>query len=240
MNDLDLRIALHRDADLVGEPSPDLLDQLAVRRDKQRRQRAGMLAAALGVVVIAAGIPVGSSLLTQSDPGPAVEITTPAPSTTQEVPTAPPAPSPTDESSGAVVDSPPVPEGAAPSVTQQARVVSPDETYFFETPSGNINCSISRVSAVCEVRKQTYEPPAKPSDCDLDYGTMIAVKRGERAEFSCHGDTGFGAIGTFEMAYGERISNGIVTCSSATSGMSCSTASGSHGFELSRGSYRLY
>ncbi len=156
------------------------------------------------------------------------------------MPTAPSVPSPADDPSGTVVDPPPVPERAVPSVMQQARVVSPDETYFFETPSGNINCSIGRTKAVCEVRKQTYEPPAKPSDCFLDYGTMIAVERGGRAEFSCHGDTGFGAIGTFELGYGERISNGIVTCVSATSGMTCSTASGSHGFELSRAAYRVY
>jgi hypothetical protein len=115
MNDLDLRMALHRDADLVGEPSPDLLDQLALRRGKQRRQRAGMLAAALGVVVIAAGIPVGSSLLTQSDPGPAVEITTPAPSTTQEVPTTPSA---TTEVPPPVTSAPPAPETEAPVPTE--------------------------------------------------------------------------------------------------------------------------
>jgi hypothetical protein len=49
-----------------------------------------------------------------------------------------------------------------------------------------------------------------------------------------------GAVGAFELAYGERVSNAIVICVSAASGMSCSTVSGSHGFELSRGSYRLY
>jgi hypothetical protein len=75
MNDLDLRTALHRDADLVGEPSPDLLDQLVRRRQHQRRQRAGMLTSALAVVVIAAGIPIGTSLLARSDGGPATETT---------------------------------------------------------------------------------------------------------------------------------------------------------------------
>jgi|tagenome__1003787_1003787.scaffolds.fasta_scaffold20083421_1 hypothetical protein len=98
MNDLDLRIALHRDAELVGEPAPDLLEQLAVRRDKQRRQRAGMFAAALGVVVIAAGIPVGSSLLTQSDSGPAVEVTVdPTPPTTPATPSTTPVAPPVTE-----------------------------------------------------------------------------------------------------------------------------------------------
>jgi hypothetical protein len=84
MNDLDLRTALHRDADLVGEPSPDLLDQLVRRRQHQRRQRAGMLTSALAVVVIAAGIPIGTSLLARSDGGPATD---PTPTVGTEAPT---------------------------------------------------------------------------------------------------------------------------------------------------------
>jgi hypothetical protein len=98
MNDLDLRTALHRDAELVGEPSPDLLDQLVQRRQHQRRQRAGMLTAGLAVVVIAAGIPIGTSLLARSDGGPATETTVVlTPSVTPEaVPT--PTPTPTTPS----------------------------------------------------------------------------------------------------------------------------------------------
>jgi hypothetical protein len=75
MNDLDLRAALHRDADLAGEPSPDLLDQLVSRRRHQRRQRAGVLTAVLAVVVIGASIPVGQALLTGSDGAPADQTT---------------------------------------------------------------------------------------------------------------------------------------------------------------------
>jgi len=86
MNDLDLRTALHRDAELVGSPAPDLLDQLVERRRRQRYQRAGMLTAGLAVVLVAAGIPVGASLLARSDGGPAsattVDVT---PSATPEV-----------------------------------------------------------------------------------------------------------------------------------------------------------
>jgi hypothetical protein len=239
MNELDLRIALHRDADLVGEPAPDLLDQLAVRRDKQRRHRAGMLATALAVAVIGAGIPVGQSLLAQPDRSPVDQAPVTSTQSVDPTPARTPEPSPTIAPSGTVVvDPPPVPEDAIPSATQQATILVADE-YAFLSPSGNINCGISRVGAVCEVKNETYQPPAKPSDCDLDYGTMVSVRRGARAEFSCHGDTGFGFPAPV-LAYGERVSNGIVTCVSATSGMSCSTVSGSHGFELSRGSYRLY
>ena len=95
MNDLDLRTALHRDADLVGEPSPDLLEQLGQRRRRERRQRFGVGGAVLAVLVIAAGIPLGQSLAggsdgTAVDPGPTV--TTPAPTPTPVAPTTAPAP----------------------------------------------------------------------------------------------------------------------------------------------------
>jgi len=98
MNDLDLQAALHRDADLVGEPSPDLLQQLGHRRQRQRRQRTGIAAAVLGVVVIAAGIPLGGALLSSADGGlataPTSAVTTQAPSPSTEAPTiVPPAPS---------------------------------------------------------------------------------------------------------------------------------------------------
>jgi hypothetical protein len=60
-----------------------------------------------------------------------------------------------------------------------------------------------------------------------------------RPRFLCHGDTAFGAKGSV-VQYGERLTNGLVTCTSRESGMTCSTADGRHGFELSRAAYRLY
>ena len=68
---------------------------------------------------------------------------------------------------------------------------------------------------------------------------MIAVAGQARAEFLCHGDTVYVA-GAPVLAYDERVTNGSVACTSAPSGLTCSTSSGSHGLELSRASYRLY
>ena len=107
-------------------------------------------------------------------------------------------------------------------------------------PSRNIACEMAQDHAVCQIMERTFEQPPKPSDCEYDYGETIEIKGDVRAELLCVSDTVFGAPDDFELAYGERVSNGLVTCASATSGMTCSTASGSHGFELSRGSYRLY
>jgi len=85
MNDHDLRTALHRDADLVGSPPEDLMDQLSRRRQHQRRQRTGVGVALLGAVVIAAGIPLGQSLLNGSERDPdgraAAQPTASAPTT---------------------------------------------------------------------------------------------------------------------------------------------------------------
>ena len=123
MNDLDLRTALHRDADLVGAPPADLLEQLGQRRQHERRQRAGVLAAVVAVVVIAAGIPLGQSLVTRSESttatDPVVITSTPAtptvpavPTTTPVVPT--PSATPTTEAGPATATQP------APATTTRA------------------------------------------------------------------------------------------------------------------------
>lgn len=96
MNDLDfggdLRAALHRDADLVGSPSSDLLDQLGRRRQHQRRQRAALLGVAAAVVIVAGGIPVGMSLA--ASPAPAAPATQPIAPTPSPTPTVLPTPAP--------------------------------------------------------------------------------------------------------------------------------------------------
>ena len=115
MNDLALRTALHRDADLVGEPSPDLLDQLAHRRQHQRRQRAGILAAAAAVVLIGGGIPVVSSLAMSSDAPPATQPTTPStpPAPTEAAPTTSAAPAPSSSAAPTTAPADPDPEPTA-------------------------------------------------------------------------------------------------------------------------------
>ncbi|WP_299955037.1 hypothetical protein [uncultured Modestobacter sp.] len=114
MNDLDLRTALHRDADLVGEPAPDLLDQLRRRRQQQHRQRIGVGGALLAVVVIAAGIPLGGALLGGAEGGlatdPTPTVSTEAPSPSPELPS--PSPSPSPEPSPE--PTPPSPEPVTP------------------------------------------------------------------------------------------------------------------------------
>jgi hypothetical protein len=121
MNALDLRTALDRDADLVGEPSPDLLDQLVSRRRRQRRQRAGILATAAAVVLIGGGIPVVSSLTMTADVAPATQPTTASapPATTEAAPTTSADPAPSSSAD-------PTPAPASTSPEPAALVLGPD------------------------------------------------------------------------------------------------------------------
>jgi hypothetical protein len=126
MNDLDfggdLRTALHRDADLVGEPAVDLLDQLVRRRSHQRRTRVAVIGAVAAVVIIAAGIPVGASLMTRSDGGPATQTVEPTP------PSVTSSAAPTTPSIEVTPSEPPVVASEAPDTQAQATspVVDPD------------------------------------------------------------------------------------------------------------------
>jgi hypothetical protein len=65
MNGSDLRDALRRDAELVGEPPTDLLERVEDLRRRSKRRRAGVVASALGVALVVAAIPVGGALLDQ-------------------------------------------------------------------------------------------------------------------------------------------------------------------------------
>ena len=144
MNDLDLRTALHRDADLVGTPSPDLLDQLVQRRQHQRRQRAGILSAVAAVVVITAGIPVGQSLLTRADGGPASETTVaPTPSVSPEVATTPSVtpdvlPTPTAASTTAEAGSVPPPADVTPASVVTSWVRQSFHDLSFVVPAADV------------------------------------------------------------------------------------------------------
>ncbi|NDI49272.1 hypothetical protein [Goekera deserti] len=119
MNDHDLELALQRDADLVGEPAPDLLDQLSRRRSDQRRQRIGGLAAVAAVVVLAAGVPLGLSAAARSG-GPAAEPTT---TVSPAAPTSPTAPTPVPTPSAAPAT--PVPTTASAPATPSGTTAAP-------------------------------------------------------------------------------------------------------------------
>lgn len=144
----------------------------------------------------------------------------------------PQSPSPTPTASAAGAARPPV-------EATEAIEADADGSFSFLSPTRNIACSMSGANAVCEIREHTFDSPPQPSDCELDFGTMVAIEGRQPARFLCHGDTGFGGTDSV-LAYGDSLTTGLATCTSRESGMTCTSADGGHGFELSRGSYRLY
>jgi hypothetical protein len=126
----------------------------------------------------------------------------------------------------------------------------------FTTPSKNIDCLLyeyeNEFVADCLVEQATWKnPPKRPSDCDLDWveseayvssklvGSKVVNSVGVGG---CRGDIGPLCVnnGCTLLAYGKTVKRGRITCSSATTGVTCTTTSGpKRGFTVSRGSYKL-
>jgi hypothetical protein len=144
-------------------------------------------------------------------------------------------------SSAPATSAPVVTETPAPEATPSAKPAprTYDSKHFF-TPSGGISCSVSDIGAVCEAKDHTWDLPPKPKDCYLDWGGMVEVRRTEKAELACAGDTGFGVPPEPVLAYGDSITMGDFRCTSARTGVTCANTETKHGFQVSRSSYRLY
>jgi hypothetical protein len=124
--------------------------------------------------------------------------------------------------------------GPAPTPVE-ATVV--DEAMF-RTPSQNIACALTESAVRCDIVRKSWKPPAKPVDCDLDWGNGMAVSAG-RATFTCAGDT---LVGTSEttLEYGQALRSGSVRCESAHVGLTCKDDKTGHGFTLASGRYTLF
>jgi hypothetical protein len=83
-----------------------------------------------------------------------------------------------------------------------------------------------------------WSPPARPADCEFDYGQGISLAPGEQAQFVCAGDTAFGADEV--LPYGESITAGALQCDSVEAGITCRHLGTTHGFSISRQAYRLF
>jgi hypothetical protein len=102
----------------------------------------------------------------------------------------------------------------------------------FETPSGNIVCSLSREAVHCEIFRKSYTPPVpKPPSCHLDYGHRVSVDAYGPSQFDCYGDSMSG-IADQTLGYGHEIRRGRIGCLSEESGLVCETSAGA-GFVLS-------
>ena len=110
-------------------------------------------------------------------------------------------------------------------------------TRQFTLPSKNIGCLVSAESARCDIKVKDWKPPAKPADCEQEWGNALTVTA-EGASLSCVGDTVMGAAEILE--YDKAVQVGEFVCISARAGARCSHAPSGRGFTLARGAYTTF
>jgi Family of unknown function (DUF6636) len=110
------------------------------------------------------------------------------------------------------------------------------DSRFFRLPSGNIGCAIFQSVLRCDIANGLRPRPPRPAGCELDWGFGLTLGRTGRARVVCAGDTVIDPTAPV-LRYGSTWRRGGITCSSATSGLTCTNAAG-RGFFLSRQSWR--
>lgn len=86
----------------------------------------------------------------------------------------------------------------------------------------------------CDIRSGLEPEPTRA--CELDW-TGIGMNVTGKASATCAGDTTFGNYPV--LAYGKTWKRGGFTCTSRTTGLTCTNRSG-HGFFLARERWRLF
>lgn len=109
---------------------------------------------------------------------------------------------------------------------------------FFQSPSGNIGCALSKTGARCDIAAKTWRPPPKPASCPVDWGNGLTVGRRGKGRYTCAGDTVLGQ--GRKLAYGRAVSAGRFRCISKKSGMLWVNRRSGHGFGLSCGRARRF
>jgi hypothetical protein len=126
----------------------------------------------------------------------------------------------------------------------------------FTSPTGNIDCYMYLDGAdnfvSCLVQEANWKnPPRRPADCDLDWApeelSLGSRKSGTSYRNTvvvgaCRGDIGplCGPNECSTLAYGKSVRVGNLTCTSAKTGVTCTTLQGpKRGFTISRSGYKL-
>ncbi len=107
----------------------------------------------------------------------------------------------------------------------------------FQSPSGNIACQMTQKFVRCDIAERSWNPPAAPSDCPVDFGQGIQLPASGTASFVCAGDTVLNPDAQ-ELPYGSSSQVGAIRCDSNDSGIECENGGGGK-FSLSREGYEL-
>ncbi len=113
-----------------------------------------------------------------------------------------------------------------------------DELIAFSSPSGNVGCYVDPSAVRCDIAERDWTPPARPADCEFDYGQGLSLAPGGTPAFVCAGDTTLG--GGAPLPYGESISAGALQCDSSESAITCRDSLTGHGFAIAREFYDVF
>jgi hypothetical protein len=115
-----------------------------------------------------------------------------------------------------------------------------DKTIYFQVPSGNINCgTIGSDGLDCEIGTNTAKLPAKPKDCNLEWGSRFRMLSRGKAQRACYIDT----LGTDPkrqvLGNGKTWRGQGFTCISKPTGLTCKNKDG-RGWSLSKNKQQLF
>jgi hypothetical protein len=113
------------------------------------------------------------------------------------------------------------------------------ETIYFQVPSGNIHCGVRQSYLDCEIGKSTAKLPAKPKDCNLDWGSRFGMSSTGKAQRSCHGDTIGRDPKNPVLEYGKTWRGEGFTCTSKPTGLTCKNKDG-RGWTLSKSKQQFF
>ncbi|MDQ6746454.1 MAG: hypothetical protein M3Z27_10635 [Actinomycetota bacterium] len=110
----------------------------------------------------------------------------------------------------------------------------------FRSPSGNLGCQLIGGSARCDIRRRSWSPPPRPASCpsQVDFGQGLEISSGQ-SRIVCAGDTALNASAP-PLPYGRDTDSVGFSCSSRTTGITCTSSTTRHGFFISAQSYRLF
>jgi hypothetical protein len=114
-----------------------------------------------------------------------------------------------------------------------------DDSYAFQSPSGNIGCTMTTKVASCEIENYTWFIPRPPDYQMGGRGNVFLLGQGSAPIAGVwHSDHEF-PDGSPTLNYGQRRTVGTITCDSETSGVTCTDSSTGHFFRVSRDSYQV-
>lgn len=108
----------------------------------------------------------------------------------------------------------------------------------FQLPSGNIHCAVYDGLLRCDVLQSSFPRPARPRDCEQDYGDSLELRAKGPAAFVCHGDTVADPAASV-LGYGQAWQGPGMACTASPGGLRCVNGEG-RGFEMARARLRLF